>query len=194
MNNPRCIRTLTILWAVAFFSIIGMEATFAQDQFFEQNTNRPGQDYTSFDIESKGPESLWGPDTDCQLSCGKDSKCRAWTYVKPGIQGPKARCWLKNVIPAAHANNCCTSGVVTREFEPNTDRPGNDYTNFDLQAPDSNVCRAACGNDQKCLAWTYVRPGIQGPKARCWLKNVIPAAHANDCCMSGVAQRGPVVK
>jgi PAN domain len=194
MNNSKCICILTILWAFAFFSIFGMEAILAQDQFIEPNTDRPGNDYTNFDIEPKNPRGLWGPETDCQLSCQKDSKCQAWTYVKPGIQGPKPRCWLKNVIPAAHANNCCTSGVVTQEFEPNTDRPGKDYTSFNLQTPDSNACQTTCRNDQKCQAWTYVRPGIQGPQARCWLKNAIPAAHANNCCMSGVVNRPPILR
>ena len=31
MNTPKCIRTLTILWAVTFFLLIGIGATFAQE-------------------------------------------------------------------------------------------------------------------------------------------------------------------
>ena len=28
-----------------------------------------------------------------------------------GIQGAQAKCWLKNAVPLAKANNCCASGV-----------------------------------------------------------------------------------
>ncbi len=156
MNNPKRICILAILCAVGFFclfSLTGIEATSVQVQHFEQNTNRPGNDYRNFDLEQPGPGSLWGAATNCQLTCQNDPRCRVWTYVKPGVQGPKARCWLKDAIPAARANNCCASGVVIREFEPNTDRPGNDYSNFDLQAPDSNACQAARENQ----AWSVSR-------------------------------------
>ena len=46
--------------------------------------------------------------------CAKDSKCQAWTYVQPGVQGPKARCWLKASVPPAHPNTCCISEVMER--------------------------------------------------------------------------------
>jgi len=74
-------------------------------------------------------------------------------------------------------------------FEHNTDRPGNDYSDFDLQTADASACQSACQNDGKCLAWTYVKPGIQGPMARCWLKKAVPEALAHDCCTSGVIQK-----
>jgi uncharacterized protein YkwD len=69
---------------------------------YRPNTDRPGSDYTSFDIN--------GQPVDCQNACSKDARCRAWTWVKPGVQGPKARCWLKGAEPAEVANNCCFSG------------------------------------------------------------------------------------
>jgi hypothetical protein len=31
-----------------------------------------------------------------------------------------------------------------------------------------------------------VRPGVQGPHARCALKNAVPPARPADCCLSGV--------
>jgi hypothetical protein len=37
--------------------------------------------------------------------------CRAWTFVKPGVQGPQARCWLKHQAPEARPHPCCISGV-----------------------------------------------------------------------------------
>lgn len=115
MNDPKRTHMLASLCAVAvlsLFSLIGTEATSVQNQAFEQNTDRPGSDYRSFDLEPKRPGSLWGSDTDCRLACENDGKCQTWTYVKPGVQGPKARCWLKNSVPAARTSNCCVSGVI----------------------------------------------------------------------------------
>jgi hypothetical protein len=50
-----------------------------------------------------------------------DAQCRAYTYVKPGFQSSKARCWLKKGIPQAKPNNCCVSGIkdsVTHKISP----------------------------------------------------------------------------
>ena len=38
---------------------------------------------------------------------------------------------------------------------------------FDLPAPRPELCRDACWRDAQCRAFTYVRPGVQGPNARC---------------------------
>ena len=76
----------------------------------EQNTDRPGGDFRNFDIQP----SIGGLGTAvsvCQNACVNNSSCRAWTLVKPGIQGPNARCWLKSSVPGKRSNGCCTSGV-----------------------------------------------------------------------------------
>ena len=76
----------------------------AQSRFFtfEQNIDRPGRDYKN---------SLSRGASDCSFACQAENQCRAWTYVRPGIQGPFGRCWLKSTVPGAVRNNCCTSGV-----------------------------------------------------------------------------------
>ncbi len=61
-----------------------------------------------------------------------------------------------------------------------------DYSNFDLAILNPSLCEQACNSDPECRAFTYVNPGVQGPNARCWLKNGIPTATPNDCCDSGV--------
>ena len=71
-------------------------------------------------------------------------------------------------------------------LENNIDRPGSDYRDFDLPTADPNLCRAACEAEAECKAFTYVRPGMQGPSARCWLKDSVPDAVPNDYCVSGV--------
>lgn len=68
----------------------------------------------------------------------------------------------------------------------NIDRSGSDYRNFDLRREAFQMCEEACELDRRCKAWTYVRAGIQGPKARCWLEWRVPAARYNTCCTSGV--------
>jgi hypothetical protein len=70
------------------------------------------------------------------------------------------------------------------------DRPGGDYRNFDLSAPSHDACLAACIGDTKCKAYTYVKPGMQGASAHCWLKDSRPYASANGCCVSGIIRGG----
>ena len=76
-----------------------------------------------------------------------------------------------------------THAQTTLEF--GVDRPGADYYSFDLVTPDANTCRAVCENDSQCQAFSYVRPGIQGPRARCWLKSAAPNRVGSGCCISG---------
>ncbi|HSV44989.1 MAG TPA: PAN domain-containing protein, partial [Ramlibacter sp.] len=61
-----------------------------------------------------------------------------------------------------------------------------DYRNFELAGNDPLACRAACETEGACRSWTFVRPGVQGPAARCWLKGSVPQAQPNACCTSGV--------
>jgi hypothetical protein len=70
--------------------------------------------------------------------------------------------------------------------EMNIDRPGMNLRNFDLALPDPKLCQNACQQNTACKAWTYVKPGIQGQLARCWLKSGVPAPRQNNCCVSGV--------
>jgi 1-phosphatidylinositol phosphodiesterase len=160
----------------------------------EQGIDRPGYDIQNFDLPQPRPHL-------CKEACERDTGCLAFTYVNPGVQGPNARCWLKNSVPPAVPNACCISGVKgehgrvaappppvrpTGGYEVNVDRPGYDIQNFDLPQPRPELCREACERERGCLAFTYVNPGVQGPNARCWLKNSAPQAVPNTCCISGV--------
>jgi len=69
-------------------------------------------------------------------------------------------------------------------MEADTNRFGSDYRGFD--APSAPLCQTACINDAMCKAWTWVKPGVQGPSGKCWLKNQVPPPTANACCVSGV--------
>ena len=66
--------------------------------------DRPGSDIKpGFDVDMYSSE--------CENACKNNSTCRAYTLVKPGIQGQSAKCWLKNAKPAKVKNTCCISAV-----------------------------------------------------------------------------------
>lgn len=73
----------------------------------------------------------------------------------------------------------------------NIDLPGQDFNNFDLGRSYWGDCKEACKADQRCYAGTYVKPGFQGPKPRCWLKSGIPNRVKNVCCSSGITRHLP---
>jgi hypothetical protein len=71
-------------------------------------------------------------------------------------------------------------------MEVNTDHPGMDYKRIELDEPDPELARMLCAKDPNCKAFTYVKPGVQGPKAICYLKSGVPPARSNPNCISGV--------
>jgi hypothetical protein len=76
----------------------------------ERNTDRPGRDYHAFWLDTDSMRS-------CQRQCNEDPQCDAYTYVRPGVQGPRARCYLKSGVPDKRANNCCVSGIKYRHLD-----------------------------------------------------------------------------
>lgn len=85
--------------------------------------------------------------------------------------------------PNVKADNAALdSGMAPDEY--NVDRPGSDYKNY----PSSifSHCRRDCAGDGACKAWTWVKPGLQGTSARCWLKNAVPPGRPAQGIVSGV--------
>jgi hypothetical protein len=159
----------------------------------EFRVNRPGQDIKILDVESGDP-------LECERACKENAECRAFTFSL--ATSGKARCGLKNGVPAAHADPCCVSEVMAGAPNPpppappppksaamamqaGVDRPGLDYRDFVLSGPDPEQCVRACEQEERCRAFTYVKPGAQGQLAHCWLKAAIPQPHSNTCCASG---------
>jgi hypothetical protein len=70
-------------------------------------------------------------------------------------------------------------------MEQDTDRTGSDMYGFDMTQPDAVQCQATCTINAQCKAWTFVKAGLQGPNARCYLKNGVPPPARNGCCVSG---------
>ena len=75
---------------------------------YEIDTDRLGSDYIHYVLDESNP-------TLCQAHCRDDAECRAWTFVKPEIQGKKALCWLKNAVPNSRFDKCCVSGVKLKD-------------------------------------------------------------------------------
>ena len=62
------------------------------------------------------------------------------------------------------------------------DLMGSDIAGSNVSNPDQ--CAAACAGNPACLAWTFVRAGLKGPSARCFLKNPVPAPSFNAVCLT----------
>lgn len=152
--------------------------------------DRRGGDYLKFDIRSGDPEV-------CAQRCERDGRCKAWTFAYPRSENAHAQCWLKNKVVPRSEDKCCVSGVRgagvleprTGPLETAIDRLGGDYRNFETASDSTGAaCLAACEADNKCRAWTYVRPGYIGASARCFLKDRITRPRAKPCCVSGVVR------
>ena len=88
---------------------------------------------------------------------------------------------------AMSAPTASTESPLYGELEKDVNRLGSDFRDFDLDQDDPELCKTACDEDAKCKAWTYVHPGWQGQKARCWLKDPVPLPRKDEpCCVSGV--------
>jgi len=140
--------------------------------FAVDGTNLPGRDYANFPAPSAFV---------CRTSCGGESACQAYTWVKPGIQGPTGHCWLKNALPAIVKDGCCDS--APREFISKRDLVAEDKIN--RPGSDSGISSSTTGGRARprvprgiCASWTYVRAGAQGPRGHCWLRtwSLVPSS------------------
>jgi hypothetical protein len=160
----------------------------------QSGADRPGGDYARFTIPSGDPAA-------CAARCDRDARCRAWTFSYPGTSAiggsQNATCWLKSEVRSQVENPCCVTGVkggglpVQRPgpIENSIDRYGGDYRHFELPSdPKADVCKQACEAEDRCRAWTYVRPGYIGRTARCYLKEKITRPRRKPCCVSGVVR------
>jgi hypothetical protein len=72
----------------------------------EYSIDRAGGDYRTFETK---PDPKGAP---CATACHAETRCRAWTYRRPGYGTVGARCYLKNIITPPRHRPCCISGVV----------------------------------------------------------------------------------
>lgn len=89
-------------------SVSGGPAVSAEriDPGMENDTNRPFSDFDRFHINDNRPDR-------CQSECLlRRDRCKAWSYVRPGIQHKYAVCYLKDAVPKPVSDKCCISGVL----------------------------------------------------------------------------------
>jgi len=72
-----------------------------------QGVNFPGMDIAGSDTPNDGG-------TICLQSCQANTQCRAFSWVRPGMQGPNAKCWLKGGVPVGQPDPNVNSGIVNR--------------------------------------------------------------------------------
>jgi hypothetical protein len=173
----------------AFGVLVVMLASPPSPAFAQTGFDRPGGDYTHFDVRTGDPAV-------CAARCEREGRCRAWSFSYPGPNFG-AICWLKGQVPARVENSCCVSGVRgAGVIEPRhdgiewgIDRIGGDIRQFDVTAdPTGNVCKAACEAEGRCRAWTYARPGYESQSAHCFLKGHLTLPRKRPCCISGVVR------
>ena len=71
----------------------------------EYSIDRTGGDYRNIEV---APDASGAA---CKTACDAETRCRAWTYVRPGYIGATARCFLKDKITRPRHKPCCISGV-----------------------------------------------------------------------------------
>jgi hypothetical protein len=72
----------------------------------EYSIDRNGGDYRNVELPSD-PTGLT-----CKSACEAESRCRAWTYLRPGYGSTIAHCYLKDKVKPPRRRPCCISGVV----------------------------------------------------------------------------------
>ena len=80
-------------------------AVAGESRFVEQNVDRYGGDYR---VVVMGTGETYQA---CQALCAGDAQCKAWTYVRAGIEQATPSCRLKVTVPFAERSPCCVSGV-----------------------------------------------------------------------------------
>jgi hypothetical protein len=172
------------------FLLVSLILTLAAPSSWAQvGFDRPGGDYASFPVRTGDPAA-------CALRCEREARCRAWSFSYPTGESA-AVCWLKAQVPPRREESGSVSGVRgAGVVEPKggpvefaIDRWGGDYKNVELE-PDPNglACKTACEADNRCRAWTYLRPGYGGSAARCFLKDKVKPPRHKPCCISGVVR------
>ncbi|MGD9915856.1 MAG: PAN domain-containing protein [Rhizobiaceae bacterium] len=110
------LRPITMAMTALFALFLALGPSLA----YENKTDRPGGDYKSFDIVIPKSGTIVSTATMCESKCKSELQCYAWTLVDRGVQGPNARCWLKNSIPEPRPCSFCTSGSFRQKMIRNS--------------------------------------------------------------------------
>lgn len=73
-------------------------------------------------------------------------------------------------------------------FDVGYDYPGGEYLGHHQNVGSAEQCANICRGTSSCVAFTWVRPGVQGNTGVCWLKGSLSNKVRNSCCTSGVVR------
>ena len=161
---------------------------YAIDQILKRGESAPSQQALKRESNGREPSALsrkWVPFVVAAIVCLVVSAAGIVTYRS--ISSTNADRTLP--VPTPSAPRHADPTVQMSEREDAKDRRGGDYLCFDVRTDHIEDCEAACKAEMRCAAWTYVKPAVISPNARCCLKSVIPAASDNACCVSGTKIR-----
>lgn len=135
---------------------------------------------------------------DCKIKClfddvaHKAKQLIAWEkwLLEKHYPGARGLANIYYTINARRGIPMCKDKLDDKNMQAGVDLPGSDFKSFFLDQPLPALCRNACQNNQRCKAWTFVKPHIQGNKAKCWLKHSVPKPIKDGCCVSGVTPTG----
>ncbi|MBI5855522.1 MAG: PAN domain-containing protein [Nitrospirae bacterium] len=85
----------------AFAKMLATGSPMPEALTLEADTNRPGHDFRTFAL----------PYGACQFICQRDQRCQAFTWQKDPAKVVKGSCRLKDAVPPATSDTCCSSGV-----------------------------------------------------------------------------------
>lgn len=80
------------------------------------------------------------------------------------------------------------SFALPSRASPDTNIPGNDVSRREEETP--RGCKRWCEREKRCRAWTWVKRGVQGPNAVCFLKSGVSQVVSSSCCVSGYPGSG----
>lgn len=72
-------------------------------KFGDNGVSYPENNIRGADFDTRNP-------VECQDKCRGDKSCRAWTWMKPGMETVSGHCHLKDSVPLGKRDNCCVSG------------------------------------------------------------------------------------
>jgi hypothetical protein len=140
----------------------------AWDGEFEEAMDRPGNDYRTVVLAPAD-----GTASRCRQECLNDTRCRAYTLVKPGTWDANGHCFLKESVGELRPMAGAVSGLSSKRpaftAETNVDRPGGDYRSFNVS--NASECMTWCAQDWQCRAFsvnTASSPNV------CFLKSRTP--------------------
>jgi PAN domain len=77
---------------------------------------------------------------------------------------------------------CFGPAAVAQTYQEGLDLPGAELRRITVAG--ARLCQAACLDDDECRAWTFLVDVDDAPN--CLLKDAIPQARLDPCCISGV--------